>query len=128
MLNTGLLDPGVATENRLPNSLDEVSSARPKQKVTPEAHLIAEILAGNQDAFPALVQPYLRLFTSGIHRILLDDLQTQQALTQALLAIRSGLPSGRGKPSFPAWAYRICLEEALVQRRSRAWARTSRNP
>ncbi len=115
MLNTGLLDPGPATEIRLPDAPGE-------------AHLIAEILAGNQAAFPALVQPYLRLFTSGIHRILLDDPQTQQVLAQALIAIRSRLPHGQGKPSFPTWSYRICLEEALSRRRSRAWARTSRNP
>jgi len=114
MLNTGLLAPGLATEKRLPDAPGE-------------AHLIAEILAGNQAAFPALVQPYLRLFTSGIHRILLDDPETQQALAQALLGIRSGLHNGRGNHSFLAWAYRLCLDEALLRRRSRAWARASRN-
>jgi DNA-directed RNA polymerase specialized sigma24 family protein len=88
--------------------------------VTNERQLIEQTLAGDNAAFGALVAPCLPLCRSGIHRILQDDQDTQDALTEALVHLRAELPSFTGKRKFSAWAYHHCLNEALLQRRSRA--------
>jgi RNA polymerase sigma-70 factor (ECF subfamily) len=84
-----------------------------------ESELIAKALAGDGDAFSDLVKPYMGLFTAGIHRILQDPLDTQDALQEALLSIHTELYRFLGKSKFSTWAYRICLNEALMLRRSR---------
>lgn len=84
-----------------------------------ESELIAKALSGDGDAFSDLVKPYMGLFTAGIHRILQDPLDTQDALQEALLSIHTELHRFLGKSKFSTWAYRICLNEALMLRRSR---------
>lgn len=94
-------------------------SASPCSDQAHESHLIAGILAGNREAFAVLVRPYLGLFTTGIHRILQDGHDTQDALEEALLSIHAELHHFMGRSKFSTWAYRICLNEALMLRRSR---------
>jgi DNA-directed RNA polymerase specialized sigma24 family protein len=84
-----------------------------------EPGLIARTLAGDRAAFAALVQPHLRLFSAGIHRVLLDEQDTRDVLEQALLNIRMALPGVAECEKFPVWAYRLCLSQALSRRRSR---------
>lgn len=84
-----------------------------------ESELIARALKGDGEAFSDLVKPYLGLFTAGIHRILQDPLDTQDALQEALLSLHTELYRFQGKSKFSTWAYRICLNEALMLRRSR---------
>lgn len=84
-----------------------------------ETQLIAQALKGDGEAFSELVKPYMGLFTAGIHRILQDPLDTQDALQEALLSIHTELHRFLGKSKFSTWAYRICLNEALMLRRSR---------
>jgi RNA polymerase sigma-70 factor, ECF subfamily len=84
-----------------------------------EAELIAQALKGDGEAFSNLVKPYLGLFSAGIHRILQDPVDTQDALQEALLSIHTELHRFLGKSKFSTWAYRICLNEALMLRRSR---------
>jgi RNA polymerase sigma-70 factor (ECF subfamily) len=86
---------------------------------TAEAELIAAALKGDGDAFSDLVKPYLGLFSAGIHRILQDPVDTQDALQEALLSIHTELHRFLGKSKFSTWAYRICINEALMLRRSR---------
>ncbi len=85
----------------------------------PETELIARSIAGDGEAFGALVEPYLGLFSAGIQRILQDTLDTQDALQEALLSIFTELHRFQGKSKFSTWGYRICLNEALMLRRSR---------
>jgi RNA polymerase sigma-70 factor (ECF subfamily) len=85
----------------------------------PEAELITRSIAGDGEAFGALVEPYLGLFSAGIQRILQDTLDTQDALQEALLSIFTELHRFQGKSKFSTWGYRICLNEALMLRRSR---------
>jgi len=85
----------------------------------PETELIARSIAGDGEAFGALVQPYLGLFSAGIQRILQDQLDTQDALQEALLSIFTELHRFQGKSKFSTWGYRVCLNEALMLRRSR---------
>ena len=84
-----------------------------------ENNLIARAQEGDGDAFSSLVGPYLGLFFAGIHRILQDTLDAQDALQEALMSIHSELPRFQGKSKFSTWAYRICINEALMLRRSR---------
>ena len=84
-----------------------------------ENDLISRAQLGDGDAFSSLVSPYLGLFYAGIHRILQDTLDTQDALQEALMSIHSELPRFQGKSKFSTWAYRICINEALMLRRSR---------
>lgn len=84
-----------------------------------ESLLITHILAGDSAAFAALLRPHLRLFTHGIHRILQDAQDTQDALEEALLDIHAELPSFGGSSKFSTWAYHICLNQALQLRLAR---------
>ena len=84
-----------------------------------ETELIGRAQAGDGDAFSTLVAPYLGLFFAGIHRILQDTLDSQDALQEALMTIHGELPRFQGKSKFSTWAYRICINEALMLRRSR---------
>ena len=84
-----------------------------------ENNLIDRAQRGDGDAFSTLVGPYLGLFFAGIHRILQDTQDAQDALQEALMSIHSELPQFQGKSKFSTWAYRICINEALMLRRSR---------
>ncbi len=84
-----------------------------------ESQLIVDAQEGDGEAFSLLVRPYLGLFYAGIHRILQDTLDAQDALQEALISIHSELGRFQGKSKFSTWAYRICINEALMLRRSR---------
>lgn len=74
---------------------------------------------GDADAFRALVEPHLGMFQAVIQRILQDPADTQDALQEALLAMHQQLDRFEGKSRFSTWGYRICVNEALMLRRSR---------
>lgn len=76
-------------------------------------------LAGDGEAFGRLVEPHLGMFHAGILRILGDPADAQDALQEALLTVHQALPRFEGRSRFSTWAYRICLNEALMLRRSR---------
>lgn len=84
-----------------------------------ETELIARAAAGDSDAFGALVQPHLSLFHNGIHRILGNTADTQDALQDALMSIHRDLPRFEGRSRFSSWGYKVCLNAALMVRRSR---------
>lgn len=92
-----------------------------------EHRLIMETLSGREPAFAALVKPYLSLFTRGIQRILQDPQETRDTLQEALLRIHSELQGVQAKVKFRAWAYRLCLDEALLKRRANARRRDERS-
>jgi RNA polymerase sigma-70 factor (ECF subfamily) len=85
-----------------------------------EAELIERAAAGDSDAFGALVAPHLGLFFNGILRILGNRADTQDALQEALLAIFEDLPSFQARSRFSSWAYKVCINAALMFRRSNA--------
>jgi RNA polymerase sigma-70 factor (ECF subfamily) len=84
-----------------------------------EPDLIRRAAAGDSDAFGALVQPHLSLFHNGIHRILGNVADTQDALQDALMSIHRDLPRFEGRSRFSSWGYKVCLNAALMVRRSR---------
>ena len=84
-----------------------------------EQELIAAARTGDGQAFAALVEPTLGMLFSVIQRILGDPADAQDALQEALLSIHLELGKFEGKSKFSTWAYRICVNEALMLRRSR---------
>ncbi|MFN7958664.1 MAG: sigma-70 family RNA polymerase sigma factor [Holophagaceae bacterium] len=84
-----------------------------------ETELIERAAAGDSEAFGALVTPHLALFHNGIHRILGNTADTQDALQDALMSIHRDLPKFEGRSRFSSWGYKVCLNAALMVRRSR---------
>jgi RNA polymerase sigma-70 factor (ECF subfamily) len=85
-----------------------------------EEQLIQQASAGDSDAFGALVSPHLGLFFNGILRILGNRADAQDALQNALLGIFEDLPAFEARSRFSSWAYKICINAALMFRRSNA--------
>jgi RNA polymerase sigma-70 factor, ECF subfamily len=85
----------------------------------PETALLARAREGDAEAFRSLVEPHLGMFQAVIHRILLDAQDTQDALQEALLTMHQQLGRFQEKSRFSTWGYRICVNEALMLRRSR---------
>jgi RNA polymerase sigma-70 factor (ECF subfamily) len=73
----------------------------------------------DSDAFEALITPHLAMFHHGIYRILGHHQDTQDALQDALLSIYRNFDKFEGRSQFSSWAYRICINSALMHRRSR---------
>ena len=84
-----------------------------------EAELLVRARGGDPEAFRALVEPHLGMFQAVIHRILLDPQDTQDALQEALLTMHQQLARFEEKSRFSTWGYRVCVNEALMLRRSR---------
>jgi len=85
-----------------------------------EANLIVRAAAGDSDAFGDLVSPHLGLFFNGILRILGNRADAQDALQDALLSIYKDLPTFQARSRFSSWAYKVCINAALMFRRSSA--------
>lgn len=98
---------------------DRITLKVMEQTHGPETQLIQRAIAGDGDAFGLLVEPYLGLFAAGIQRILQDSQDTQDALQEALITLYRQLHRFEGKSKFSTWAYRVCLNEALMARRSK---------
>ncbi len=86
---------------------------------TREQELVAAARRGDQDAFAALIEPSMGMLHSVVLRILGDPSDTQDALQEALLSIHLDLWKFEGKSKFSTWAYRICVNQALMILRSR---------
>jgi len=91
----------------------------PIPKDRPEAALVLAATQGDPEAFEALVLPHLGMLFRVIHRILGNEAESQDALQDALLTIHRELPGFHGTSKFSTWAYRICVNQALMARRKR---------
>ncbi len=84
-----------------------------------EPQLLKQAQAGDAGAFEALVKPHLGLFMAVIQRILGNESESQDALQDALLSMYRELSSFSGASAFSTWAYRVCVNQALMHRRKR---------
>ena len=89
------------------------------REVRPEAALVLTAAQGDAVAFEALVRPHLGMLFRVIDRILGNEAESQDALQDALLTIHRELPGFQGASKFSTWAYRICVNQALMARRKR---------
>jgi RNA polymerase sigma-70 factor (ECF subfamily) len=94
-----------------------VASPKPPTK---EQELVAAAGRGDEQAFAALVEPSMGMLYSVVLRILGDPSDAQDALQEALLSIHLDLGKFEGKSKFSTWAYRICVNQALMLRRTRS--------
>lgn len=85
----------------------------------PEAALVQSAAQGDPLAFEALVRPHLGMLFRVIDRILGNEAESQDALQDALLTLHRELPGFHGASKFSTWAYRICVNQALMARRKR---------
>jgi RNA polymerase sigma-70 factor (ECF subfamily) len=81
--------------------------------------LVQEAVSGNAEAFEALVRPHLPMFFAGIQRILGNEAESQDALQDALVSMHRELPRFQGQSAFSTWAYKVCINAALMARRKR---------
>jgi RNA polymerase sigma-70 factor (ECF subfamily) len=89
------------------------------REIRPEAALVLTAAQGDAVAFEALVRPHLGMLFRVIDRILGNEAESQDALQDALLTIHRELPGFQGASKFSTWAYRICVNQALMARRKR---------
>ena len=85
----------------------------------PDADLVRRACQGEAGTFESLVQPHLGMFFRVIDRILGNEAESQDALQDALLTLHRELPGFQGASRFSTWAYRICVNQALMARRKR---------
>ena len=93
--------------------------SEPGLPVRPEAALVRAAAQGDPEAFEALVRPHLGMLFRVIDRILGNEAESQDALQDALLTLHRELPGFQGASKFSTWAYRICVNQALMARRKR---------
>lgn len=84
-----------------------------------EADLVRQARLGDPGAFEALVRPHLGLFQRAIQRILGQDAEGEDALQDALVTLFRELPRFQEASRFSTWAYRVCVNQALMARRKR---------
>ena len=89
------------------------------REAQPEAILVQAAALGDSAAFEALVRPHLGMLFRVVDRILGNEAESQDALQDALLTLHRELPSFQGASKFSTWAYRICVNQALMARRKR---------
>jgi RNA polymerase sigma-70 factor (ECF subfamily) len=82
--------------------------------------LLTSAAEGDSEAFGTLIAPHLGLFFNGIFRVLGNRADAQDALQNALLAIFQDLPGFQSRSRFSSWGYRVCINAALMLRRSNA--------
>ena len=85
----------------------------------PAEDTLARARAGDPEAFGDLVRPHLPMFFRAIDRILGNEAESQDALQDALVALHRELPSFQAQSAFSTWAYRVCVNQALMARRKR---------
>ena len=85
----------------------------------PDTALVQAAAAGDPEAFEALVRPHLGMLFRVIDRILGNEAESQDAMQDALLTLHRELPGFQGASKFSTWAYRICVNQALMARRKR---------
>ncbi len=84
-----------------------------------EEGLLVAARAGDADAFAALVGPCTGMLRQVALGILRNEEDAQDAFQEALLRIYLDLHRFNGTCKFSTWAYRICVNRALMVLRSR---------
>lgn len=77
--------------------------------------LVAESVAGNQDAFALLVQRHQRRVFNLVFRMLQQYDEANEVTQETFLAAWQGLATFRGQAQFSTWLYRIAYNCALKQ-------------
>jgi RNA polymerase sigma-70 factor, ECF subfamily len=89
-----------------------------------EAHLVAELQAGSEQAFALLIAQYSQPIYSLIARSLQDPADASDITQEVFIKVFRSIRGFHGEASLRTWLYRIALREASNQRRW--WSRHKR--
>ena len=84
---------------------------------TEEAAIVAELKAGSEDAYAALIGEYHHPIFSLIHRVVSDPADAADTTQDVFLKVFRGMRHFNGESSLKTWIYRIALHEAANRRR-----------
>jgi RNA polymerase sigma-70 factor (ECF subfamily) len=84
---------------------------------TEEAALVAELQAGSEEAFGALIAQYHQPLYSLIARSLTDPADAPDITQEVFIKVFRSIRGFHGESSLRTWLYRIALHEASNQRR-----------
>jgi RNA polymerase sigma-70 factor, ECF subfamily len=99
---------GVAT-------LGEMASA---WEMRPEdASIVAELKAGNEDAYTRLIAQYHQTIYNLVYRILDDPTDASDTTQEVFIKVFRGMSSFHCQSSLKTWMYRIAIHEASNRRR-----------
>ena len=80
---------------------------------TAEYSLIQAAVAGNRAAFEVLIQKYRDRLIEGLRSTMRNDVQIDEAVSNAFTSAFEKLSEFRGEASFFTWVYRIALNESV---------------
>jgi RNA polymerase sigma-70 factor, ECF subfamily len=81
--------------------------------------VIARVLAGDRGAFEILVRRHNQRMFRAARAITRTDVDAEDVLQQAWFGVYKNLAQFRGDASFPTWATRIAVNEAIALTRKR---------
>jgi RNA polymerase sigma-70 factor (ECF subfamily) len=87
--------------------------------VLDDRDVIARVLAGDRAAFEILVRRHNQRMFRAARAITRTDVDAEDVLQQAWLCVYKNLAQFRGDASFPTWATRIAVNEAIALTRKR---------
>jgi RNA polymerase sigma factor (sigma-70 family) len=79
----------------------------------PDSSLIAEVAAGDEDAFEQLVKKYERPVLSTIYRYIGDAFSAQDLAQEVFIKVWKKAASFKAKSKFSTWLYRIVVNHCL---------------
>jgi len=82
-----------------------------------EAGLVAELKAGNEEAYSWLIQQYHQQVYSLVYRMVNEPADAADTVQEVFLKVFRGMKSFNGQSSLKTWIYRIALHEASNRRR-----------
>lgn len=96
-------------------TLGELASA---WEMRPEdASIVAELKAGNEDAYTRLIAQYHQSIYSLVYRILDDPTDAPDATQEVFIKVFRGMSNFNCESSLKTWMYRIAIHEASNRRR-----------
>lgn len=78
-----------------------------------DAEVVAQVLAGDRDAFQLLMERHTRSIYSVVHRITGDPQDTEEIIQDVFLRAYEGLDGFERRSSFATWLYRIAVNRTL---------------
>jgi RNA polymerase sigma-70 factor (ECF subfamily) len=85
----------------------------------PDRDAIARVLAGDRAAFEILVRRHNQRMFRAARAVTRTDVDAEDVVQQAWLGVFKNLAQFRGDASFPTWATRIAVHEAIALTRKR---------
>lgn len=96
-----------------PTAIEPVSVA------TTDAEIVRRIVAGDRDAFCALMRSCNQTLYRTARSILKDDAEAEDAVQEAYLLAYRGMGAFRGEAKLSSWLVRIVVNEAIARTRKR---------